>query len=99
MIGSNDPKLAQKHEEKIMANLMTKQEIKDRAQSMLLDSGSGALTFAMDYIESLETRRDKMGEAINENELTNEKAVYAEMGKQFDRMVKFFGFVSFTSSH
>jgi len=83
-----------------MENLMSKQEIKDQAQSMLLDSGAGAFTFVKENnIEPLEHRRDKMGEAIDENELTNEKAVYAEMEKQFDRMVKFFGFVSFSSSH
>ena len=83
-----------------MTNLMTKQEIKDRAQIHLLNDGAGAFIFVMENnIESLEFRRDKLEQAIDENELANEKAIYAEMRKQFDRIVKFFGFASFTSHH
>ena len=83
-----------------MTNLLTKTEIKDRAQIHLLNDGAGAFTFVLENnIESLEFRRDKLEQEIDENELANEKAVYAEMEKQFDRMKKFFGWAVFQSNH
>ena len=82
-----------------MTNLMSKQEIKDLAQLNLLNDGCGAFTFSLENnIEPLESRL-RRGEAIDENELANEKAIYAEMEKQFDRMKKFFGWDSFQGSH
>ena len=82
-----------------MEKLMTRQEIKDRAQMNLLNDGAGAFLFEMENnIEPLETWQ-KRGEEIDENELANYKAVYAEMEKQFDRMKKFFGWAYFVSSH
>ena len=83
-----------------MTNLMTKQEIKDQAQSLLLNDGAGAFIFVHENcIEPLERDRDSYKMEIDENELANWKAVDVEMEKQFDRMIKFFGFVSFNSSH
>ena len=82
-----------------MINLMSKQEIKDQAQLNLLNDGCGAFTFSLENnIEPLETWQ-RLGEEIDENELANEKAIYAEMEKQFDRMKKFFGWDSFQGSH
>ena len=83
-----------------MQDLMTKTEIKDRAQLNLLDRGAGAFTWELEVnIEPLEQYRDVYHEEIDENELANCKAVYAEMEKQFDRMKKFFGWASFQGSH
>ena len=83
-----------------MTKLMNKTEIKDRAQLNLLNDGAGAFLFSMENnIEALERQRDVYKMEIDENELTNEKAIYAEMEKQFDRMKKFFGWESFQGSH
>ena len=82
-----------------MINLMSKQEIKDQAQLNLLNDGCGAFTFSLENnIEPLETWQ-RLGEEIDENELANAKAIYAEMEKQFDRMKKFLGWPSFQGSH
>ena len=82
-----------------MTKLMTKQEIKDEAQYHLLNDGSGSFIFVNENnIEPLETWK-KLGEEIDENELANHKAVYAEMEKQFDRMKKFFNWETFQGSH
>ena len=83
-----------------MQDLMTKTEIKDRAQLNLLDRGAGAFTWELEVnIEPLEQYRDVYNEEIDENELANFKAVYAEMEKQFDRMKKFLGWASFSGSN
>jgi len=83
-----------------MTALMTKTEIKDRAQLNLLAEGSGAFLFQIENnIEPLEKQRDIYKMEIDENELANLKAIYAEMEKQFDRMKKFFGWASFQGSN
>ena len=83
-----------------MTTLMTKQEIKDRAQLNLLDRGAGAFTWELEVnIEPLEQYRDVYHEEIDENELANGKAIYSEMEIQYDRMKKFFGWASFQGNH
>jgi hypothetical protein len=82
-----------------MTDRMTKQEIKDQAQLNLLNDGAGAFLFVMENnIEPLE-KWQRGGEEIDENELANEKAIYSEMEKQFDRMKKFLGWASFQGNH
>ena len=82
-----------------MQSLMTKTEIKERAQYMLLNDGAGAFIFINENcIEPLEND-ERIGQEFDANELENWKAVYAEMERQFDRMKKFFLFEGFQPSH
>ena len=79
-----------------MTKLMTKQEIKDQAQLNLLNDGDGAFLFSMENnIQPMEDAIKNEAPWADKNALTNEKAIYAEMEKQFDRMKKFFGWESF----
>jgi len=83
--------------------LMTKTEIKEEAQRLLLNDGAGAfLHLTEDVMERLEKQVEMFGQALtdgDEMELRNAQAVIAEMDKQFERMKKFFLFEGFQSNH
>lgn len=84
------------------SKLMTKTEIKEEAQRLLLNDGAGAfLHLTEDVMEPLEwqVKRGAPLTAEYEMELKNAQALEAEMDKQFNRMKKFFLYESFWSTH